>query len=148
MHGYGGPDLKITRCRSFLSATLLLLALTRATAVPAQGSVPENYEIRAKFRDLIFGSRNAMSSFRSTIEQLHGRDSAVSLQVQNQNDSFYLLFTNEEACEYPVNSPGSYVIKRDMDSGDLLQIRSFSWAKSGHSSGFSHLATDRGWKCF
>jgi hypothetical protein len=121
----------LTGRRPHLSVALLLLALTRAAAVPAHDGFPENYEIRAKYRELIFGPSNGLLEFDPTIEEQAGQVSTVSMRVQRQNDAFYVLVTNEIAGAYPIHSSGSYVIKRDMNTGDLVQIKIFLSGEPG-----------------
>jgi hypothetical protein len=94
-------------------------------------TIPENYQVRSRYRDLIFGSRNEIFDFSPVVEEQTGRDTAVSMQVVSQNDSFYLVFTNEEKGGYPLYSRGSYIIKRDLESGDFTQIKIFIRSEPG-----------------
>ena len=94
-------------------------------------ALPENYEIRAKYRDAIFGPKNLMVAFEPVVERQIGSDAGVSMQVIGQNDAFYLLFTNEEEGEYPLYSRGSYIIKRDIETGDFAQIKVFIRSEPG-----------------
>ena len=120
-----------TRLRSTLCAALLFLTLVRAVAVPSHGGFPENYATRAKYRDLIFGSSNSLAEFDPTIEEQVGQVPRVSLSVQRQSDSFYLVFANEDTGAYPIHSSGSYVIKRDIETGDFVQIKIFLSGEPG-----------------
>jgi len=93
--------------------------------------VPENYEVRFRYRDLIFGPRNEILDFGQIVESQSGFEATVSMQILSQNDSFYLVFTNEEEGEYPLYSSGSYVIKRDYENGNFTQIKVFIRSEPG-----------------
>ena len=86
---------------------------------------PENYEVRLKYRDLIFGPRNDLLSFKPVEVDQVSEDLSVSMQIQEQNDSLYLIFTNEERGEYPLYSRGSYIIRRNSETGNFTQVKIF-----------------------
>ncbi len=122
------------RRRRILFATfILILSSVSVWAIPNGPliSIPENYEVRLKYRDLIFGPRNVILDFEQSVEQQSGYNSAVSMQTLSQNDSYYLLFTNEEAGEYPLYSRGSYIIRRNSDNGQFTQIKVFIRSEPG-----------------
>ncbi len=112
---------------------ILLVLTSEIVAAPpiSHGTIPENYEVRVRYRDLIFGPRNEIFDFNPVVEEQQGRDTNVSMQVVNQNGSFYLVFTNEEKGEYPLYSRGSYIIKRDLDTGEFTQIKIFIRSEPG-----------------
>ena len=119
--------------RLLLIFGILLCLVSGIFASPpiTRENFPENYEVRARYRDLIFGSRNEIFAFNPVVEEQTGRDATVSMQVVNQNGSFYLVFTNEERGEYPLYSRGSYIIKRDLETGDFTQIKIFIRSEPG-----------------
>ncbi|MBT3274505.1 MAG: hypothetical protein HN368_15220, partial [Spirochaetales bacterium] len=92
---------------------------------------PENYETRIKHRELIFGSKNDIFSFESAVYPQNGDGANVSMQVLRQNESFYLLFTNQDGVDYPIYSRGSYIIKRNDASGAFEQIKIFVRSEPG-----------------
>lgn len=125
--------MKIPVRRSPLIVWLLLVLASGVYATPpiSRVIVPENYEVRARYRDLIFGPRNEIHEFKPVVEEQLGRDNQVSMQVVSQNGSFYLVFTNEDNGEYPLYSQGSYVIKRDLETGEFTQIKIFIRSEPG-----------------
>lgn len=128
-----GGKMVTQRLRSvLLFFTLLLLTYGVYAAPPASRLiVPENYEVRARYRDLIFGPRIEVGDFKPVVEEQFGLDTSVSMQVMNQNGSFYLVFTNEDKGEYPLYSQGSYIIKRDLETGAFAQIKIFIRSEPG-----------------
>ncbi|MBN1686127.1 MAG: hypothetical protein JW852_05705 [Spirochaetales bacterium] len=110
-----------------------MVAVVEAFSLPAiTGSPPpENYEVRSKYRDLIFAPRNEILAFSPVVESQFGESSTVSMQMLSQNDSIYLLFTNEEEGDYPLYSRGSYVIRRDWEDGAFSQIKVFIRSEPG-----------------
>ncbi len=119
--------------RLLLILATMLLTVSGIFAVPSffYDIIPENYEVRVRYRDLIFGPRNEILAFNPVVEEQQGHDTTVSMQIVNQNGSFYLVFANEEKGEYPLYSRGSYIIKRELGTGELTQIKIFILSESG-----------------
>lgn len=118
---------------TFLATFIILASVVEVSAFPPANrlAVPENYEVRLRYRDLIFGARNGILDFGQVVEDQKGSNQTVSMQVLNQNDSFYLVFTNEEAGEFPLYSRGSYIIRRDFEDGAFTQIKIFTRSDPG-----------------
>ncbi len=112
----------------------MLISAVELSAFPpaARLAMPENYEVRLRYRDLIFGARNRILGFEQVVENQSGYHQTVSMQIISQNDSFYLAFTNEEAGEYPLYSRGSYIIRRDFEDGAFTQIKIFTQSEPGN----------------
>ncbi|RKX80136.1 MAG: hypothetical protein DRP87_00850, partial [Spirochaetes bacterium] len=86
---------------------------------------PENVEVRKLLKEIIFAPAvEAMRASQGVFVQKNFNN-RVLFQVKRQNGAFYLLFTNEENYSFPLYSRGSYIIKRSLEDGSLLQIKIF-----------------------
>ena len=119
--------------KAFILFFILCLAPIGVFSYPSLTgtTVPENYEVRLRYRDLIFGPRNEVLAFSPVVEDQLGEETSVFMQILSQNGSFYLVFANEEEGGYPLHSPGSYVIRRDIESGAVNQIKVFIRNETG-----------------
>jgi len=101
---------------------LLLIFLLPASFVSA---FPENSETRTLLREIITAPTGDVLKQRSMkVDQLTD-GVRVEFRVEEQNDSFYLLFLNEIDGEFPVYGQGSYIIKRNLENGKFVQIKIF-----------------------
>jgi hypothetical protein len=117
--------LSWSRTAAFLS---LLCAVTaaRAPCSPATSlAVPENAEARMALKEAIFGSvRAAAAEPRRVIEQLGSR-SKVAFEADVQEGALYLVFANQAGAGFPIAGPGTFIIKRSLKDGSLLQAKVF-----------------------
>ena len=108
----------------------LFLISVILTAVPAAvfayaPDFPENDETRRNMRELITAPTSDVLASGSEIVQQVLDGGRVKFQVRTQNDSFYLLFINEINDMYPLYGRGSYIIKRNLEDGEFVQIKVF-----------------------
>ncbi len=95
------------------------------SAVNAEPVIPEHVEIRKAYAGLIFAPMNEVLEFPETTVVQPFTDNRVRIQTRKQQDSFYLLFTNEEDFKFPLYSQGSYIIKRNIHDGSFVQVKIF-----------------------
>ncbi|MCX7039958.1 MAG: hypothetical protein NT005_12605 [Spirochaetes bacterium] len=109
-------------CLSLLCA----VAAARASCSPASGlAVPENAEARMALKEAIFGSvRAAAAQPRRVIEQPASR-SKVAFEADVQEGALYLVFANQAGAGFPIAGAGTFIIKRSMRDGSLLQAKVF-----------------------
>jgi hypothetical protein len=121
----------------------LLCAVTaaRAPCLPTSGlAVPENAEARMAFKEAIFGSvRAAAAQPRRVIEQPASR-SKVAFEAEVQQGALYLVFANQAGTGFPVAGSGTFIIKRSMKDGSLLQAKVFLQPDPGFFLRISPLA--------
>ena len=95
---------------------------------PGGGSAynfPENNEVREKYRSVLGSGPLLLRRTNTRVEELSGEKQRVKVSVAEQNQAVYLLFINEESYSFPLYSKGTYIIKTDDISGELLQIKIF-----------------------
>lgn len=90
-----------------------------------EASFFENYEIRQELKDTIFAPFLTVLNTPKKIFSQSGSDIPVKFEVRKSAEHFYMLFLNEYNYAYPVWGRGSYIIKRDIRTGDFLQLKIF-----------------------
>jgi len=88
-------------------------------------NVPENVEIRNNYSDILFGSNKDILDAPENVYNQSYFDHRVRFQTRKNDESIYMLFTNEEDFKFPLYSAGSYIIKKDRDSGSFVQVKIF-----------------------
>jgi hypothetical protein len=86
---------------------------------------PENDEVRKKYRSVLGSGPLLLRQTNTRVEELSGEKHRVKVTVAEQNKAVYLLFINEESYSFPLYSRGTYIIKTDDTSGEILQIKIF-----------------------
>lgn len=119
------------RHRTGLGAFILFLTAFSIYAQAGQRIFPENYEARLQNMELMatFG-KTRIPAETEIVEQM-STDFAVMRQTKTQNESVYLLFTNEEQGEFPLYSAGSYILRRVEKSSVLSQVKIFIRSEPG-----------------
>lgn len=117
-------------------AGILFLCLTALPEMAAQSflsvlppeprtAIPENVEIRRNYRPVIEAGLYAWYGLESEIRRQRSADLRVRVRREEQGDALYLLFLNEEEGRFPLYSSGSWIIKRDKETGRFLQAKIF-----------------------
>ncbi|MDA3956479.1 hypothetical protein [Oceanispirochaeta sp.] len=91
----------------------------------AGASFYENVEVRSAMSEAINAPFYSLLTRQKEIHSQVLSPVAVEFELRKSEDSFYLLFKNELDYKYPVWGRGNYIIKRDLRSGDFLQIKIF-----------------------
>jgi hypothetical protein len=100
-----------------LEAVLLLLL-----SVVAFAQVPENQEVRERYRELVLGSAaQGASAAAAVLEQTRGP--RVQFRTEAGGGALYYLFLNEEGASFPIAGSGSWIIKRERAGGQFLQAK-------------------------
>lgn len=111
--------------RSFPLIFLALLAAIPATVGAEVARFPDNHAVREQLADIIAAPTAEVLATPSAIYRDLDEGNAVKFGVQTQNQDFYLLFTNEENHSFPLDSQGSYIIKRSERDGSFVQVKIF-----------------------
>ena len=85
----------------------------------------ENYEVRQELNDTIFAPFLTVLNTPKKIYEQSGSEVPVKFEVRKTAEHFYMLFLNEFNYAFPVWGRGSYIIKRDIRTGDFLQLKIF-----------------------
>jgi hypothetical protein len=97
----------------------------------ADFDIRENTEIRELYTNIITSpTSEALKTVRRVFTQ-RGQDNRVCAEVKASREAFYILFLNEEDDKFPVFSRGSWIIKRDIATGDFLQVKIFFHSEPG-----------------
>ena len=94
--------------------------------MPAPVAAPaENWEAREQLRATIFAPlADAAAHRRVTITQSAGAP-RVSFRTDRQAGAVYLVFSNEHGRDFPLDSAGTFIIKRSLSDGSFLQAKLF-----------------------
>ncbi len=101
---------------------LLAALLLAPWGLPAQ--VPENLEVRERYREVVLASlgENAAAA-PAVLAQADG--SRVQFRTERSGSALYTLFLNQEGQAFPIDSSGSWVIKRSTEDGGFVQAKVF-----------------------
>lgn len=100
-------------------------SFSREEAILEGASFHENVEIRSAMADAINAPFYSLLTRQKEIHPQILSPVAVEFELRKSENAFYLLFKNELDYKYPVWGRGNYIIKRDLRSGDFLQIKIF-----------------------
>ncbi len=119
------------------SLTAFLMYFTIALSLSGQSNIEstyqmlekasyfENYEVRQKLSDTIFAPFLTVLNTPKKIYKQSGTEVPVKFEVRKTAEHFYMLFLNEYNYSFPVWGRGSYIIKRDILSGNFIQVKIF-----------------------
>jgi hypothetical protein len=111
-----------TLCSPSLPTLLAAFLLAPLWGLPAQ--VPENLEVRDRYREVVLGSlRENAAAPAAVLSQADG--SRVQFRTERSQDALYTLFLNQEGAAFPIDSSGSWVIKRSTEDGGFVQAKVF-----------------------
>ncbi len=100
-------------------------SLTTEWEMLNKSGVYENYEIREKHRAVLKSkSFEAVDAPKRVFTQSE-TDVNVRFEVRKTATAFYIMFLNQFEDRFPVWSSGSYIIKKDLISGDFIQAKIF-----------------------
>lgn len=109
----------------FISLGLYSQSLTREWEMLSHSGVYENYEIRQKHRAVLMSkSFEAVDSPKRIFSQTES-DINVRFEVRKTANSYYLMFINQFEDRFPVWSSGTYIVKKDILTGDFIQAKIF-----------------------
>ncbi|MBF9017162.1 MULTISPECIES: hypothetical protein [unclassified Oceanispirochaeta] len=94
-------------------------------AILEGASFHENIEVRSAMTDTINAPFYSLLARQKEIHSQILSPVAVEFELRKSEDSFYLLYKNELDYKYPVWGRGNYIIKRDLRTGEFLQIKIF-----------------------
>ncbi|MFP4362595.1 MAG: hypothetical protein ACLFR1_01870 [Spirochaetia bacterium] len=87
--------------------------------------LPENVEVRNQLSELFSTDpQSLLRERRRTFNQVF-EPHRVQFRVAQQHGHVYLVFSNEVSYQFPVYSPGTYIAKRNLETGDLIQVKIF-----------------------
>jgi hypothetical protein len=100
-----------------------------ATGLGARAPVvapPENWEARERLRDVIFATiHDSAARAAATLAQGTGA-ATVSFRHDVQDGALFLIFSNPVGSGYPLDGPGTYIIKRSLADGSFVQAKIFT----------------------
>jgi len=87
--------------------------------------VYENYEVRINHQATIMAKSFEAVNAPKRVYLQKESNSKVRFEIQKTATDFYIMFINELENKYPVWSSGSYIFKKDLKTGDLIQVKIF-----------------------
>ncbi len=116
-----------------------ILAGLALSAVPAAGQgysqfypsllgnsgFPENYEVRRRLSDEIFvPSMDKVKGDQRVFGQT-AEEGRVKFTLRRTADHYYLCFINEKDFRFPILSRGTWIIKKEINTGRFVQVKIF-----------------------
>lgn len=92
---------------------------------------PENYEARQEFKDTLFAPIEEVLESPSKIVAQKSVNGRVLYKIRETDHAVYQLILNEEDYKFPVYSKGSYILKRNRETGDYIQLKVFLQYENG-----------------
>ena len=132
----------MNRLRRVIFYSLLCLLVTHVLSAEVRRSFsftdaeisfgfPENTAVRKEYRAVFGGDPMLLRRTKSRVVEVPGEDYRVKVSVAEQNRAVYLLFINERNYSFPLYSKGTYIIKSDEVSGEIIQIKIFIKTEKG-----------------
>ena len=87
--------------------------------------IPENNEARSQMIEYITAPKSDVLKLKTNIIEQTSNGNKIKFEIKQQNGSFYILFINQLDNRFPIYSPGTYIIKRDLSDGKFKQIKVF-----------------------
>ena len=87
--------------------------------------IPDNYEVRREFKNVIFGTGSEIEKHKIAVSESYLTGKLVRFSVLNKESAYYFLFINSEMDTFQAVSPGTYIIKRNKKTGRIEQIKIF-----------------------
>ena len=87
--------------------------------------IPDNYEVRREFKDIIFGSNSDIEKQKISVTESFLTGKLVRFSVLNKESAYYFLFINGDMESFNAVSPGTYIIKRNKKNGQIEQVKIF-----------------------
>ena len=87
--------------------------------------IPDNYEVRREFRNIIFGTNSEIEKQKISVSESFLTGKLVRFSVLNKESAYYFLFINGDLESFDAVSPGTYIIKRNKQTGQIEQIKIF-----------------------
>lgn len=103
----------------------VLLAFAAARLPAESAGFPDNHTVRQQLSHVIFASIPEVLAAPSAVYQDLAGGTPVRFEVLTQEGGVYLLFTNKENGRFPLDSKGSYIIKRNERDGAFVQMKIF-----------------------
>lgn len=86
----------------------------------------ENWEIRAKLKDLILApAGKAMRSPAAIYTIPSHPEDQVEVEVRKTEQHFYIVFKNSEKKDFPLVGRGNYIVKKEIETGKFVQLKIF-----------------------
>jgi hypothetical protein len=93
--------------------------------------IRDNHEIRELYRDAIGAPTSEVLKLPARVLSQRREEHRVSVEVKRSGDAYYILFINEEEFKFPLFSRGSWIIKRDLRTGEFIQAKIFFHSDPG-----------------
>lgn len=128
--------------RRFIVCLVLLVVLpthlfaqldfSSGTKLPLSAPVfPENHHVRRQLEDTIFAANHELTTMREQVIEQELYEPRVLFRIERTDAHYYFLFTNEYDYKFPLFSRGSYIIKRDRNTGEFIQVKIFFQTNPG-----------------
>jgi len=94
-------------------------------SISSAGFIPDNYEVRREYKNIIYGSNSEIENQKIAVSESFLTGKMVRFSVIKKETAYYFIFINEELDSFTFVSPGTYIIKRNINTGEIEQIKIF-----------------------
>lgn len=110
---------------TLVAAAISSQSLNKEWEMLSSSGVHENYEVRMKHQAVLYAkSFEAVTAPKRIFTQTES-DINVRFEVRKTATAYYLMFLNQFQDRFPVWSSGSYIVKKDLVSGEFIQAKIF-----------------------
>jgi len=95
------------------------------SAAPVVPLTAENWEARTQLQQTLFAPVGEAAARRPVIVSQEQGAAQVSFQVQSAGGAVFFVFANQEGKTFPLVGTGTFIIKRSLKDGALLQAKVF-----------------------
>ncbi len=110
-------------------AALLILQAAPAGAFQfsnwAQTQIPDNASARRSLHSLLTGERSQARAAAARVIQSREQRNPVRFWVEEWGESLYFVFAHQRDGSFAIDSAGTYVLRRNVSSGEFDQIKVF-----------------------
>lgn len=87
--------------------------------------IPDNYEVRREFKNIIYGTNSEIEKQRVTVSESFLTGKLVRFSVLKKETAYYFIFINGDLDSFDFVSSGTCIIKRNIKNGQIEQIKIF-----------------------
>ncbi|MFP4551755.1 MAG: hypothetical protein ACLFNT_13180 [Spirochaetales bacterium] len=119
-------DVKSVLNRAGLAMALLLLGSFSLAATELFSQLPpDTSDVRRQVRDIAFASLDLLWKADAVVHRSRNSGERARFSVESNRDYMYALVAPERNGAYPVDTAGTYVLRRDRRNGSVSQIKIF-----------------------
>jgi hypothetical protein len=113
------------RRRVVIAVVLSWFIAGTAAALYAPDVIPEHADVRREYREFVDAPLIELARIRETTRTSRLSGTRVQVSVEENDRFVYLLFVPERGGAFPVDTAGTFVLRRDRTDGSISQLKIF-----------------------